>query len=166
MVKCNICSEEFYSHTALSEHIFKVHGNKRAVGWGSSASSLAGALIAILILLALPLPARAQVPLPSELTAVFFHDTDRDGMLDTNEAMATGFPLTFGVQHADGTQLSSTAVSDANGHFTATMQPCTCTWTLRANGATYSGVVEVWSQPVQVAVAIQHYELFLPMVAR
>lgn len=161
MIECPLCPETFYSHTALSEHIFKAHGNKRVVGWGS------GALIAILILmLALPLPARAQVPTPNQLSAVFFRDTNRDGALDANEVMATGFPLIFSVAHVDGTQVSSTAVSDANGHFAASMEPCTCTWTLRSNGATYSGIVEVWSQPVQVAVAIQRHDLFLPVVVR
>lgn len=48
MIECPLCTERFYSHTALSEHICKVHGNKRPVGWGS------GALIAILLLMVVP----------------------------------------------------------------------------------------------------------------
>lgn len=38
MIECNICHETFYSHTALSEHYFKAHGNGlmrwwKRVGW-------------------------------------------------------------------------------------------------------------------------------------
>lgn len=35
MIECPLCTDTFYSHTALSEHIFKAHGNKRDVGWGT-----------------------------------------------------------------------------------------------------------------------------------
>lgn len=40
-MKCNICGETFYSHTALSEHYFKAHGSgfvgwlRKRIGWAS-----------------------------------------------------------------------------------------------------------------------------------
>ncbi len=136
------------------------------VGWNSNVAILA--LVIILLLQAQPLLAQepAPEPMPNQLTAMFFYDTDSDGELDANESMAPGFDLTFKETHADGTESSFTARSDSNGYFNTTMQPCPCTWSLRANGDAFTGSVETWTGKVYVRVAIERHNLYLPIVAK
>ncbi|MGP1665238.1 MAG: hypothetical protein ACTS5I_04865, partial [Rhodanobacter sp.] len=97
------------------------------------------------------------MPPPKPYTALFFYDTNDDGRLNDNEAMAPDYPLTFLTTHADGTTLGVTALSDTGGRFDALMQPCPCQWTLTANGRTYSGRAEMWSGATYQPVAIQIY---------
>lgn len=142
----------------------------RDVGWGSGALRYnANAAIAVLtVLLALltakPSFAQAPEPMPNALTAIFFHDANKNGALDDNESMAAGVDLTFHETHVDGTEMAATGKSDSNGYFATAMQPCPCGWVLRANGETFSGSVETWTGHVYVSVAIKKYTVFATMV--
>lgn len=157
--------EEFMLHRDTCDGTYT-----RDVGWGSGALRYnANAAIAVLtVLLALltakPSFAQAPEPMPNALTAIFFHDANKNGALDSNESMAAGVDLTFTETHVDGTAIAATGKSDANGYFATTMQPCPCTWLLKANGETFSGSVETWTGYVYVSVAIKKYNTFLPLI--
>ena len=167
MYVCSNCGYETSDKKDFENHLESCHG--RYVAWGSGAlrynANAAIAVLTVLLALITAKPVSAQPePMPNALTAIFFHDANKNGALDENESMAAGVDLIFHETHADGTEIAATSKSDSSGYFRATMQPCPCTWVLRANGETFSGSVETWTGHVYVNVAIKKYTLLAPIV--
>lgn len=85
-VECRICFATFRTHGELVKHYFDEHSTKRRkrVGWGSGVALV---FLAWLIQ-ALPVSAATPDPMPSPLTAVFYHDADRDGIMGDNDQVS------------------------------------------------------------------------------
>src|SRR3569832_270950 len=69
MCTCGICGQPFPSHTALSDHIFRDHGNSRMPG-NNGHKGVIAVIVALLLAVSMLMPAKAQDVQPQPTPSV------------------------------------------------------------------------------------------------